>query len=336
MSVFSNIYLSKYNELEDQRKGDQLSTSFRVLLTYCQTVTSSFLWKNVTNVPFFMPEKFLLYSARLGVFEHEGEIVIYPIYPAGALMPDGEYSAYTAIMPNGTSVRLDREDVAIIFNNSAKLPSYPIIADFAKKSSFALGAVDVALKRAMIPPLVGVASPEQLKKIIELDDPEQLMRTVAAMIQEDGYGAKDMQRLPYFDNRETDVLSLWDVFSRYDRLFYRTFGVSTVGIQKNERLTKAESTGEEEMTRYSLFDDMWQCRKFGIEEANKKFGTNFEIEIQRDEKTVFEEKIDNEEKIEIKEAVADPQEAQAAGEEKAEMKGENENDSDENDANDGN
>lgn len=300
-SVFSNIYLTRYEEERERENLDRFSVSFRVLLTYIQTVTSSFKWNNVTNVPYFMPEKFLLYSARIGVFKYNDDVVIYPIYPAGALMPDGEYSAYTAIFPDGTSVRLNRDDVSIIFANSAKLPMYGIIQDFANRSSFALCAVDSALKRAIIPPILAVDSDEQLKAITEVEAPEKLLATICAMYKDKAFGSKDgIQRVPIFDNRENDVLSLWDVFSRYDRMFYRTFGISTVGIQKNERLTEAESTGEEEMTRYTLFQDMYNCRKFGIDEANKKFGTNFEIEIMRDDKTVFEITQSNEEKVEAR------------------------------------
>ena len=303
-SVFKNVYLTKYENMKAQEHMEQFSVSMRVLLTYMSTIISTFKWKNVTNVPFFMPEKFLLYSARLGAFKYNNEVVIYPIYPAGKLMDDGEYDAYTAIFPNGFTVRLKREDVAIIFGNSLKLPIYPILQDFANKSSFALCAVDCALKRAMLPPLVSVDSDDQLNKILEIETPEKLLSTICAMVKENGYGSSSMERVPVFDNRETDVLSLWDVFSRYDRMFYRTFGISTVGIQKNERLTEAESTGEEEMTRYTLFQDMYNCRKYGIEEANKKFGTNFEIEIMRDDKSVFEITMDNEKKVELREIEA--------------------------------
>ena len=298
-SVFHNVYLDKYEETQRQESYERFSVSQRVLLTYIDAVISSFKWKGVDKLPFFMPERFLLYSGRVGVFEYEGTPVLYPIYPAGSLMDDGEYSAYTAIFPNGKSIRLNREDVAIIFGNSLKLPLYGIVQDFANKSSFALCAVDSALKRAIIPPMISVDSDEQLKTMLECESPEKLLKTIAVLYNKGTYGDKGVQRVNIFDNRETDVLSLWDVFSRYDRMFYRTFGVSTVGIQKNERLTEAESTGEEEMTRYTIFQDMYNCRKIGIEEANERFGTNIEIEIMRDNKSIFELTQDNQEKIDI-------------------------------------
>ena len=252
-----------------------------------------------------MPERYLLYSARIGVFKDKsGNIQIYPIYPAGALMPDGEYSAYTAIYPDGTSIRLNREELVIIFANSLKLPIYTLVLDFAKHTSYALNAIDTALRRAMLPPIVGADSEEQLKLIAEIEDPEKLLKTILALPNYTGYNKESLQRIPVFDNRETDVLALWDVFSRYDRMFYRTFGVSTVGIQKNERLTEAESTGEEEMTRYTIFQDMYNCRKEGIEQVKEKFGYEFTLEIMRDNKTVYEITQSNEEKIRMREIEA--------------------------------
>lgn len=300
MSVFHNVYLSKYEEISKQEKYSQFGISVRTLLLYTATVQSSFKWKNVPNQPYFMPERYLLYSARIGFFMRDDKPQLYPIYPAGALMPDGEYDAYTAIYPDGTSIRLKREDVVIIFGNSLKLPIYSIILDFANKSSFALCAVDTALKRALLPPMFTAENEEQLKKILEIQDPEKLLKTILALPTEDNYDDKKMQRLPVFDNKETDVLALWDVFSRYDRMFYRTFGISTVGIQKNERLTEAESTGEEEMTRYTLFQDMYNCRTAGIEEIKNKFGYELSFEVMRDQKTVYELSQSNEDKIELR------------------------------------
>lgn len=300
MSVFQNVYLDKYKETEALEKRDHFTVYMRQLLLYATTVQSSFKWGNVPAQPYFMPERYLLYSARIGFFEKDGKPQLYPIYPAGGLMPDGEYDAYTAIYPDGTSVRLQRKDVVIIFANSLKLPVYSIILDFATRSSYALCAVDTALKRAMLPPIVGVEDEAQIKEIMEIQDPDKLLKTILALPTFKGYNSSELQRVPVFDNRETDVLSLWDVFSRYDRMFYRTFGISTVGIQKNERLTEAESTGEEEMTRYTLFQDMYNCRLAGIDEVKQRFGYELKLEVMRDQKTVYELSQSNEEKIRMR------------------------------------
>jgi len=300
MSVFKNIYLDKFEEENRQIALNGFTISLRQLLIYTSTVQSSFKWKNVPDQPFFMPERYLLYCPRLGFFLKDGKPAIYPIYPAGSLMPDGEFDAYTAIEPDGKSTRLKREELAIIFSNSLKLPLYGIIRDFAEHSSYALCAIDTALKRAMLPPVIAAETDEQIKQIGEIADPNVSLKTVLAIPKYNGYGEKDAKRIPIFDNREEDVLALWDVFSRYDRMFYRTFGISTVGIQKNERLTEAESTGEEEMTRYSFFQDMYNCRLSGCEEIKKKFDYDLSFEVMRDQKTVYELSQSNEEKIRMR------------------------------------
>ena len=300
MSVFRNVYLDKFEEENKQLAVDKFTISLRQLLIYTSTVQSSFKWKNVPDQPFFMPERYLLYCPRLGFFEKDGKPKLYPIYPNGALMGDGEFTSYTAIEPDGKSYTVKREELAIIFSNSLKLPMYAIIRDFAEHSSYALCAIDTALKRAMLPPVITGENDEQIKQISEIADPKQSLKTVLALPKYSGYGEKEIKRVPIFDNREEDVLALWDVFSRYDRMFYRTFGISTVGIQKNERLTEAESTGEEEMTRYTFFQDMYDCRLAGCEDIKKKFGYDLSFEIMRDQKTVYELSQSNEEKIRMR------------------------------------
>ena len=318
MSVFENVYLSKYRESEEARHAQQYRISFRTLISYMNTDISSFKWSNVPNLPFFMPERFLFYCPRIAIFKKANEmkdseekdtiefedVKLLPAYPQGTLLEDGEYSLYTCIAPNGKNYRVKKEDCVIIFNNSLKIPDYPIVQDMANNSSYALCAVNTSLKRALLPPIIGVVTDDQLKKIEEISDPDKLLKTITAIYEEQGYGNGEMKRLPIFDNREVDVLSLWDVYSRYDRMAYRTLGVSTVGIQKNERLTQAESTGEEEMTRYTFFQDKWDNRKDGVEKANKMFGCDIKVEINRDSKTVYESEQDNEAKIKLHEIEA--------------------------------
>lgn len=325
MSVFHNIYLDKYNELEIKESYSKDSLFVRQLLLYLSTAQSSFKWGNVPEQPFFMPERYLTYSARMGFYEEDGKPQLYPVYPQGKLMPDAEFDAYTVIKPDGSSRILKREELVLIFANSLKVPMYTIVQDFAKRASYALCSVDTALRRAMLPPLVSAETEDQLKQIMEIEDPDKLLKTVLALPAYNGYGSKQMSRIPVFDNRETDVLSLWDVFSRYDRMFYRTLGISTVGIQKNERLTEAESTGEEEMTRYTIFQDMYNCRLDGIEQVKNKFGYELTLEVMRDQKTVYELSQSNEEKIRLRkiEATKGANIQQGGGEENGDSAEEN-------------
>lgn len=300
MGVFQNIYLSGLDHYEVVKKFDDIQRAFKLEDIYITALISSFKWKNCPEgtINFFI-EPYLQLSGRVAVFKDDvGTVKMHPCYPSGYLRESGEYEKYTIIARNGKQWIRNYDEIAIIYNNSFAIPYYGLVTEFASKSSSALLAVDCALERASVPPVLECETDEQMKTAIETLTANK-NRAFFVKHKQGGYGEGEPKRVSAFDNRETDILSLWDVFSRYDRYFYRTFGISTVGIQKNERLTKAESTGEEEMTRYSLFDDMYQRRIEGVEKANEMFGTDITVEVNRDSKTVFELQLDNEDKIEM-------------------------------------
>lgn len=297
-SVYSKVYLSALETMDLQQDFGDMVINNRQFAIYLLTDISTFIWKNVpAKLPQFMIERFLIRCGRIGFFkDDDGEFRIYPAFTAGELLPNGEYSKYTLIAPDGTNFTRNAEDVEIIFNNSLKLPDVYMLKDFAEKSSFALEAVQTVLERAILPPVFTVDDPAQDKLIQELQTKSKLLKPAVTIPKTGKYGSVPIERLPFFDNRETDVLSMWDVYSRNDRLFYRNFGVSTVGIQKNERLTEAESTGEEEMTRYSLLYDKYKNREDGCKRIKEHFDYDLDFEISRDKKTVAELDLSNEEK----------------------------------------
>lgn len=305
-SVYSKVYLSALEDLESNQLFEDIQISSREFLIYYLTVVSTFKWKNVpASIPYFMIERFLVRCGRVGFFKNDNdEFCLYPAFPAGSLLPNGEYDSYTLIAPDGTSFRRDAKDVEIIFNNSLKIPDIPIIRDFADKSSFSLQAVQTALERAMFPPVFTYDDAAQDKILQELQSKKKLLKPLVSIPKTGKYGSTPIERFPFFDSRETDVVALWDVFSRNDRLFYRNYGISTVGIQKNERLTEAESTGEEEMTRYSLLYDKYQNRVDACERIKKHFDYDISFEVSRDKKTVAELELTQEEKKRLAEIEA--------------------------------
>lgn len=301
-SVYSKVYLSALEQVDAMQEFQGFEISSRQFAIYLLTDISSFIWKNLPDktMPQFMIERFLIRCGRVGFFKDDkGEFRMFPAFAAGELLPNSEYSKYTLIAPDGTSFTRNAEDVEIIFNNSLKLPDMFMLKDFAEKSSFALEAVQTALERAMLPPVFTYDDPAQDKIIQELQTKGKLLKAAVTIPKTGKYGSTPIERLPFYDNRETDVLSMWDIYSRNDRLFYRNFGVSTVGIQKNERLTRAESTGEEEMTRYSMFYDKYKNRKDACERIKAHFGYDLDFEVARDQKSVAELELSNEEKVEL-------------------------------------
>ena len=62
-------------------------------------------------------------------------------------------------------------------------------------------------------------------------------------------------------------------------------------------MTEAEGSGNDEITRYTLLDDMYERRKEFIAEVKEKFGVELEVELNRDSATVYNIELDNAQKI---------------------------------------
>lgn len=298
MSVFHKLYTEAIEKTKEQNKFIFDLEKFDFFLIYMTSLVSSFKWKKtpVDNMPLFKPEQFIQQSGRLGLFNYENKWHILPIFPNGTIEEYGEYSDYIAVDCTGKNYMLKKDDLCICYNNSFCVPYYSMVKRFSDKSALALRAVDVSLAKAIAPTLVGVSSQEQLDIIGEMAQSINNPVPYKAMIK-GKFDAKELDRVPAFDNREVDVLALWDVYVRYRNLYYGTIGINNIEIAKRERLTEAEGSGNDEIVRYSLFDDMWEQRQDFIKRAKEKFNVDIEIEINRDVDTVYSLLTDNEDKI---------------------------------------
>ena len=208
---------------------------------------------------------------------------------------DGADFCYT---PNGKSFIRGAEDIEICFNNCFKIPYIYKVAQFAEKMSFSLRAVDTALAKACMPTVALFENENQLKKFDKFTNPETAMQPFVGMIKEK-LVSKEVEMLSLYDATKIDVLALWDVYVRYRNLFYTTIGINNVEVQKRERLTEAEGAGNDEITRYSLLDDMSNCRRDFCDRCKKHFNSEIDFEINRDIATVFQIEADNEEKMRL-------------------------------------
>ena len=300
MSVFHNIYTQKYEESTAYQTMKKYAEDFNFFDTALTTVINSLSWKKLPDekLPYFMPEVFLQYSGRLARYEENGQGKLHACFPNGQLTENGDFTAYTIVKPNGETLTRKADEIEVCFNNCFKMPYVYKITQFSDKMSYAIRAVDTALAKACMPTIALFDTPEQLKKYDIFTNPETAMRPFVAMLKE-GLVPKELETLDIYDSSKVDVLALWDVYVRYRNLFYTTFGINNVEVQKKERLTEAEGSGNDEITRYSLLDDMYNQRKDFIDRCHKHFGDNMEIEINRDIATVFELTTDNSEKLDL-------------------------------------
>lgn len=301
MSVFHNIYTERYERSIEEQKIKKYQTDFNFFDTCMTTVLNTFKWKDYPyeELPVFMIEWFFQNAGRVAMYtSDDGKIKIHPCFPAGALTEEGDFTEYNIITPNGKSFTRRAEDIEVGFNNCFKMPYVYKVSQFSDKMSYALRAVDTSLTKASLPIITLFENPEQLKKFDKFTNPEIATQPFVGMLKEKLI-AKEVETLSLYDSRTVDVLALWDVYVRYRNLFYTTFGINNVEVQKRERLTEAEGAGNDEITRYSLIQDMYDRRMDWAERCNKHFGCVMKLEINRDITTVFELEMSNEDKINL-------------------------------------
>lgn len=300
MSVFQNIYTQHYEENLAKQGIKKAQTDFNFFDTCLTAVINTFKWQDYPyeKLPAFMIEWFFQNAGRVAMYEDGGNIKIHPCYPAGALTEEGDFDAYQIITPNGKSFVRKAEDIEVGFNNCFKMPYVYKVSQFSDKMSYALRAVDTSLTKACLPSVALFENPEQLKKFERFTDPETAVQPFVGMLKEK-LVAKEVEMLDIYHAGDIDVLALWDVYVRYRNLFYTTFGINNVEISKKERLTQAEGSGNDEITRYSLLSDMYECRKDWCDRCNTHFGTDMKFEVNRDITTVFELQTPNDEKLDL-------------------------------------
>lgn len=301
MSVFHNIYTQKYEAAEQAREQIKSLTDFNFFDTCLTTVINTFKWKDYPDpkLPAFMVETFYQNAGRVAMYESDtGDLKVHPAFPAGQITDTGDFTSYEIVTPNGKTYHRDADDIVIGFNNCFRMPYVYKIAQFSDRMSYALRAVDSALSKACLPNIVLFEDESQLKKFDKFTNPEVINQPFVGMLKEKLL-AKEVETLSLYEAGKVDVLALWDVYVRYRNLFYTTFGINNVEVQKRERLTEAEGAGNDEITRYSLLSDMYECRKDWCERCKEKFGSNITFEINRDITTVFELQTDNDTKIDL-------------------------------------
>ena len=242
-----------------------------------------------------MPEESLCMSGRLAFFKDGDEFKMFPCFMGGALEENGEFTKYNIIARNGKTWLKDREEIEICYNNSMRLPSAFNIFELGEKASYALRSVETALERSMLAPIVVGEDNSQLKFIADALDKEKNLKPFLLALK-NAYSKGDNKVIQFFDNSKEDVLARWDVFVRFRNLFYTTFGVNNIEIMKKERLTESEGSGNDEITRYTLLQDMIDQRRDFCKRVKEKFNYDLDFYVNRDSVTVYETSLTNEEK----------------------------------------
>lgn len=298
MGVFQKIYTETMINNEKKIVGEISNMKDLFFSLYKTTICTAFKYKNLPDTKKkFLLEDYLFHSPSVAMFKDDNNNLTFaPCTPCGKLYRDGTYDHYRMVFRNGETYDRTYDEIEICYNNMLCYPSSLFAIQFAEKSAFALNAVDSALDRAIMPVVIECGSEEIMKQINELKLDKNILDTFKTTLCNQFQNEVKIHK--FFDNKADDVLSLWDTYVRYRNFFYTTFGVSNVEIQKTERLTKNESQSNEEITRYTLFDDMHLNRADFENRVKTHFNYDIGMEINRDANTVYNLNATNDDKIE--------------------------------------
>lgn len=282
MGVFSNIVNEKYSKACKQVESNLNFSSNLLFQSFYSIAINAFKWKNLPeNVLEFLPEEYLIFAGRMGFFRRRSEYKMLPIFPTGTLLENGEYTSYNAIAKNGEQYLLSRDEISICYNNSLQLPTISIIEEWANRAGYSLSAVDSSLLRAITPDIVAVDNKEILDSLTTMWDKEKKLIPYNITANENFLDENKFKRIAMYDSRERNVLEQWEVFEKYRGFFQNLYGVYSIGVRKNERLTTSEATGNTDNVRYSFYDDMLYNRQSFCEDVKKRFNYDLQVETNR-------------------------------------------------------
>lgn len=302
MSVFKHAYeqhiTDKYNEIFSEK----VDTTALLMQNYYMSTVNTFTWDKLPEyIPQYLIEECLFFWGTVAAFRDENDnnkLKIFPCFMGGEYLENGLYSHYNIVAKNGKTWIKKLEEIELCFNNSPRVPSFPIVREYCERSAYALSAVNAALERAMLPDIIECADEQQMSAITQmLSKDKNLIPFKVAL--NSTFKNGEIKRHNTFDNREDDVLALFDIYNRMNNMFNIFNGFATVEINKQERLTEKESSANEEVTRYQGLQDKYWCRNDFCERVKAHFGEDIGFSLNRDFRTVWAIKASNDDKKEL-------------------------------------
>lgn len=287
-SVFHNIYTQQYDKVLSNVIEEDCGVVATFRLLCLETVLNMFVWKNLPpDVLPYMPERYACWWGTFAAFrDDDGQFRLFPAYPAGELLQNGQYSRYNVIALNGKNWVRNREDIALCYNNTLATPSIGLINELADKMSTALRAVDCALERSLIPTVFSTPDPEDFKTLSGLYDKTKNKLPFRVMASSNGLSEVKVIN-DAFDTSRYNVTMLYDVFSKYRNLFNQIFGINALSVIKKERLTSGELTGGEEQASFTLINGMYERRREFCAECKEKFNSNIDFDVSRGDVEIY-------------------------------------------------
>ena len=205
----------------------------------------------------------------------------------------------------------DKENAVIIWNDSAHLGMYPIFSLYAEL----LAECDLSTKYALVN--------KRFMNVLTADD-DNTKESIKSMFQDvengTGYGIivtktfmeeSSIDKVDMGFHQNMDLKEINETKQYILGSFYNDIGLNANYNMKRESINESEADLNEDAL-LPMIDDMLRCRKIGVEQINKLFGTNIEVELSSSWKKLRKE-IETKQELadaEIEEITEEPQESQ--------------------------
>lgn len=268
----------RYSSLKDRVKQYYREDSYSDKLTLIDLAMLK-LKKLPTNWDEERFKLLLISSGLLGVAEYDGRLVYGVADYSGELDDNGLGKEVIINCPNGKSLKLPREDVAIIRYNSLAMhdKDVPRVAEM-------LAQIDLSkvcnIRFARLNKLLRAfdnKEKEQIERAIEKNEKGEVgilvginkskLATEDDNPTEDLFNVNNIDKIQYLSSFENDI---------WERFFFER----GLDFNNNHKLAQ-ETTDEVNSGKNSLMafcDDIWYNVSKGIDEINIKFNTSIELE----------------------------------------------------------
>ena len=273
------------------------------------------------NLPETLPQReieLIIQFCRVAVFTKKNDN-LFVFYGGLGGQPNEYYQPTQAIVSNpylkfSDVLKLsdyikEDADAVIIWNDSAHLGMYPIFSLYAEL----LAECDLSTKYALVN--------KRFMNVLTADD-DNTKESIKSMFENvengTGYGIivtktfmeeSSIDKVDMGFHQNMDLKEINETKQYILGSFYNDIGLNANYNMKRESINESEADLNEDAL-LPMIDDMLRCRKIGVEQINKLFGTNIEVELSSSWKKLRKE-IETKQKLldaEIEEITEEPQE----------------------------
>ena len=243
----------------------------RQLLTLAENV---FEFKNLPNfIDTAYMNKVLLRDGSIAFFKDEVlGLLALPYVNISTLDVYGRPNKIKVISQSTYTRTLSRDEFVIMYDNNGRYPLYLDITQYAERLGLMMRTIDINILQQRTPRFWKTSSNKEKSIRDIINNVDGLENTVLTY---EDINLDDIQLVlepaPYVSDKiDIQKEKLWNEF-------LRLIGIANMNFQKKERNIKDEvlaSQGGTIASRYSRFEP----RKKAVEEINKKFGENIEVQ----------------------------------------------------------